>query len=206
MKIGVSRETGFVFGGNVHNCGTWMDKMGSSQKAANKGHPSTPRDGSAVELIGLSKSVITYLSELYDRSLYPYEGVIDSDKTKFSFKEWSHKIQLNFDQYFYISEDSNEQFVNRRKIYKDSYGATNQWQDFQLRPNFLITMVLAPELFERSKAINALNVVKDVLIGPLGVKTLDPRYQISKYDLYFNSYLMPVVLMNFLFFSNSMTF
>lgn len=149
-NVGVHPETGFVFGGNEWNCGTWMDKMGSSDKAGNRGKPATPRDGSAVELIGLSKCIISWLDKLHQQKLYPHEGVERTHKagtvTRWTFKRWAEKIQQNFEKYFWINtepvgEEPSPELINKRGIYKDTHGSTHKFTDFQLRCNFPIAMV-----------------------------------------------------------------
>lgn len=67
-----------------------MDKMGSSEKAGNRGKPATPRDGSAIELVALCKSTVSWLATLHGQSKYPFEGVQrkhrDGSITSWTFK------------------------------------------------------------------------------------------------------------------------
>lgn len=193
VRAGIDTKNGFVYGGNPWNCGTWMDKMGSSEKAGNKGHPATPRDGSAVELVGLCKSALRWLDQMYKDGYYPYNAVEKTEhgvKTVMTFDQWGSLIKKNFEPCFWVPpahqpvhhDDLHPELIHRRLIYKDSYGAIWPWADYQLRPNFPIAMVVAPELFTAEKAWDALNVVKETLVGPFGMKTLDPS------DMNYNGY------------------
>ncbi|KAK8757967.1 hypothetical protein V5799_004401 [Amblyomma americanum] len=193
VQAGIDLKNGFVYGGNPWNCGTWMDKMGSSEKAGNRGHPATPRDGSAVELVGLCKSALRWLDQMYKDGYYPYNAVERTEHgvtTVMTFDQWGSLIKKNFEPCFWVPpenqpvchDDLHPELINRRLIYKDTYGAIWPWADYQLRPNFLVAMVVAPELFTVEKAWDALNIVKDILVGPFGMRTLDPS------DMNYNGY------------------
>jgi len=173
VKAGINRETCFPEGGSKFNCGTWMDKMGSSDKAGNRGIPSTPRDGTAVELAGLCYSVVSWLSKLSSQKVYPFAGVTKEDE-KLSFTEWAYKIQANFENIFYIDANQSDPLVNRREIYKDSVNASEKWRDYQMRCNYVVSLAVAPELFLKEHARKALNNFENVLVSSLGVRTLDP--------------------------------
>ena len=81
------KKTGFCFGGNKDNCGTWMDKMGSAAMI-NKGVPATPRDGAPVELVGLQYSFISFLASLNAAGKFSSAGV-----EEISFQDWANLIK-----------------------------------------------------------------------------------------------------------------
>ncbi|KAI8915293.1 glucanotransferase domain of glycogen debranching enzyme-domain-containing protein [Powellomyces hirtus] len=184
VQTGVDWDKGgIVMGGNRWNCGTWMDKMGDSEKAKTKGVPATPRDGAAVEICGLTKYALTWIvDDILGKGLgtkwWKWDSVaIKGKPKKIMYKEWNSMLQKSFEEYFFIPTESynDPKLINRRGIYKDTVAASLDFMSFQLRPNFCMAMVVAPEMFNPDHARYALTIVKDALVGPLGIKTLDPK-------------------------------
>ncbi|CBQ68567.1 probable 4-alpha-glucanotransferase / amylo-1,6-glucosidase (glycogen-debranching enzyme) [Sporisorium reilianum SRZ2] len=187
IDVDVDWESGIIFGGNEHNCGTWQDKNGSSSKAGNKGVPGSPRNGAAIEITALLKSTLTWVADLEKKGVWKegkgVEATIKGQKTLVTYAQWADLLQKSFERAYYIPLDASEdssydldpKLVNRRGIYKDVYGSSKgrEWADYQFRSNFPIAMCVAPELFKPEHARNALNKAREVLVGPLGMKTLD---------------------------------
>ncbi len=181
IDVYVDWDTGIVFGGSQFNCGTWMDKMGESERAGSKGVPGTPRDGAAVEITGLLYSTLKWVTELNENEQYAYTGV-DTKIGKVAFKDWAAKIRASFERCYWvpvdpkddIDEEVDPKIINRRGIYKDLYRSGKEYEDYQLRPNFPIAMTVAPDLFTPERALIALKMADEVLRGPTGMATLDP--------------------------------
>ncbi|KAI1322223.1 glycoside hydrolase family 133 protein [Xylariaceae sp. FL0255] len=182
IEINVDWSSGIIFGGNQHNCGTWMDKMGESERAGSKGVPGTPRDGAAIEITGLLYSTLKWLAKLNSEGKYPYQSVKRPDGTEITLAAWADLLKSSFEYSYYVpkspSDDSqyavNSSVVNRRGIYKDLFRSGKEYEDYQLRPNFTIAMTVAPDLFDSGHAMDALILADQVLRGPTGMATLDP--------------------------------
>lgn len=154
-------KTGLIYGGNQWNCGTWMDKMGSSFNAGNRGFPATPRNGAAVEINGLLGSTLKWLDNANNNNEFVFKGV-----AQITYHDWYQLLLKNFEKQFWIPEKS---------YYRDTVSSSNPQCDIQLRPNFVIPMAVCPELFENTEnARKSLDIVSLKLLGKIGLRTLDP--------------------------------
>jgi glycogen debranching enzyme len=118
ISLEVDGDTGFIIGGNVSNCLTWMDKMGSSAHAGTKGVPATPRAGAPVELVGLLYSCLRIFENFYNNGYYSL-NVVQFQGQKVELGRWADKIATNFDHYFYLKEKHPEESRYVKGIYKD---------------------------------------------------------------------------------------
>lgn len=182
QDIKVDWSTGIIVGGNQFNCGTWMDKMGESEKAGSKGIPGTPRDGAAIEITGLLYSTLNWLSELHKQGQYTHGDVKTNDGGSVTLADWADRIKNNFERCYFVpvspeddpKYDVNPAIVNRRGTYKDLYKSGKEFEDYQLRCNFPIAMTVAPSLFDPNHALQALCLADTTIRGPTGIATLDP--------------------------------
>lgn len=183
IRVRLDTKTGFLHGGNRLNCGTWMDKMGSSQKAGNRGVPATPRDGAAIEITALLYSSLDFFAKLNESGNFPDDGVILIDNSKLLYEEWKNLIEENFENYYYIPVDgnsptSNKKLIGMAGIYKDTLQSSLEHTDYQFRPNQCIAMAVAPKLFDQEHATTALNNITNHLMpymgkGQIGIRTLN---------------------------------
>jgi glycogen debranching enzyme len=101
IYLSVEDESGFLVGGNAYNCLTWMDKMGSSARAGNKGYPATSRSGAPIELTALLYYCLVEYDKLNKEGHYRYNSV-KLRKTETTLIDWANKIKKNFDEYYWI--------------------------------------------------------------------------------------------------------
>ena len=129
-----TNQKGYIVGGNIHNCGTWMDKMGDSQPSGNKGVPSTPREGSPIEITGLSKKALSFITDLIQRKdiNWPFSKVCNSRGGSLCYKDWNQNLKAHFEEDYYIQKSG---------YYRDTINASKTLQETQLRPNQVVAMV-----------------------------------------------------------------
>lgn len=170
ISLFVDWRNGFIFGGNKNNCLTWMDKLGSSFKAKNRGVPATSRNGAPIELTALLYSGIKMMKMLYEESYSSYSGITLDNGTEVTYKKWQLLVKANFEKYYWIPTEESEYenhkiekaFVFRRGIYKDCISENPE--DYQLRPNGLIAVAIVSSLLAKENVLSYLDNVKRILL------------------------------------------
>jgi glycogen debranching enzyme len=175
-------RTGLIHGGNRWNCGTWMDKMGESELAGNRGIPTTPRDGAAIEITALHKSTLEWLASLHS---FGFSGVKtfvgDQGKERFiTYTEWSQLLSESFEGEYFMPDVG--YYRDTVRLLKDcdendtmiTTNVATTYTPEQMRPNYFVAMAIAPELFNPCHGRCALALAERHLSGPLGMRTLAP--------------------------------
>lgn len=106
-----------------------MDKMGSSQKAGNKGVPATSRNGAPIELTALLKHCLDFVNEAHKKKEYPYKEV-EVKEQPYTFTQWSKDIQNNFEKYYWVPENSSHRLAYITGMYKDVIQCKNEKTEF----------------------------------------------------------------------------
>jgi glycogen debranching enzyme len=135
-------------------------------------------DGASVESVGLLVSALRFLAASHERGTYASRGVEVGQMGFVSWKEWLNLVVTNFESWFFIPTrpDQDQQYfieqslVGTRGIYKDAVGAASEAVEYLFRPNLLVAMTVAAELFDPFHAVACLDMVEQKLLGHIGMK------------------------------------
>ena len=165
-------------GADIHLDFDWETglMMAGPHSHTDTAHPyPAQRDGAAIEVTALLFSAVTFLAELYDKSLFPSAGVYLSDGSLLRYSDWASRIQLSFEPlYWWPVEDICELMdplaPSSSGFYKDTVGAAAFELETVLRPNQCLAMAIAPELFDPDHAYLALQSVDKALWDGAGLR------------------------------------
>ncbi len=143
------QDNGLVYAGENGKALTWMD-------AIVQGKPVTPRIGYAVEVNALWYNAICFTLELAGNA---------GDKN--FVKQWEHVPGL-------IKESFIEKFWDDQKQYLADY-VNNDEKDWAVRPNQVIATSLKYKMLTKEKQNAVLDIVKNELLTPRGLRSLSPK-------------------------------
>ncbi len=141
-------DNGLIWASNPSVAMTWMD-------AVVDGKPVTGRDGYQVEINALWYNAICYALDLAKQY-----------KDKSFVTEWKNvpeKVKTSFLERFWLAEGYLADYVNDFE--------TNKF----IRPNQVIACALKYKILGDDQILSVLNVVKQHLLTPKGLRTLSPR-------------------------------
>jgi len=135
---------------------TWMDSRADGVSV-------TPRGGLAVELQGLWGRACSTLARLSahrgDEALQARaQAALARLRTSFARRFWCGDSRYPYDC-----------------VAVDESGPSS-FRDPSIRPNALIALALDPDLFTRWQAVAIIERVRERLLTPMGVRTLEPRH------------------------------
>ncbi|MDD4872956.1 MAG: amylo-alpha-1,6-glucosidase [Kiritimatiellae bacterium] len=139
---------GLVWAGTADTQLTWMD-------AKSKGKPVTPRHGMAVEINALWYNALCFYLEFCKVAKFKKPKVVTGCKQLFE-KNFSRIFWFN--DGYYLSDVVNE-----------------AGQDTSVRPNQILSVSLPYSPLSRAQMQGIINVVKDQLVTPYGLRTLSPK-------------------------------
>ncbi len=117
-----------------------------------------------------------------------FEKAKVNNSNKLLLSRWAELVKENFEKEFFISKKiSFDGTPSKENYYRDYISNSEKnYQEYQLRPNFLIAMAVAPELFSKEKALKALEMAEKYLLveNAMGVRTLDyeDKFYRGSYD------------------------